>query len=1045
MRSRKIFLAAVLLGASPALWGLEDLKSDAPVAGPTDELIQKIRSELDAVRLTEKDIKLAPGWELPLSLRTVEAFFAKPLDAPVTAAAWMDSLEKSLKFSDFSDLAQAVLAPPAFAATEKPAPIPIDFPPAFPSSLKSPVQKLTAAVLEAQPLLDQAVDSVTPEIRDGFLRLNDWPDADTGMIKQEISSRRIKRFYDGMNDFEQEKLIEAGDILFRALDEALPLFNGETKTKGRIAIKTTAGTVLIAGKEDDVYEKKDLDGVVLLIDLGGKNTYKTPVAAAHEKEIRIVLDYGTDVTVKAERDLHGNAGAGVFGIGIFSLPNAQGTKSFSTGPYSQGAGVAGIGALFIKGTAYLSADRYVQGTGIAGLGMLIADKADKSTYDAMRSGQGAGFSRGLGMFRHRGGNAVIRGGLTQPDPREPLGTVSLCQGVGFGTRAYSGGAVGLAVVAGDNNTVRGSYFSQGVGYWHSLGAFRLRGDQNTIQARRYDLGTGVHSAFGHLGVFGNKNRILNWGVGPAYGWDRSLGSAVIRGNENEIQVEWGAAVAAIGSYSFSSLVGNKNRLKLCEISRAAFFQDQFSYAMHFIEGTDNVAQCIEGPSGVANFRRFKSPWGLVKAQGLTFEQDLKLTPPVWPDTPRQETLTREMLDLQAEITDAETQAPLEQAASLIDVAAAFSLDKETPRLALRALLNFSNADATALVDALEPAAVDQLIQMSVVLPAYGTPMANAIVSKLDGYSAQKKASLTNFLKLMPPSAAAPALLEIAEKSTDEKAKTMAVRSLGALLNKDTGEEPGVRAGLTKLSVYLAKPRDKKNKAAAVDLLRKLRLSESFGLLATAAGSTNDQRLEFIDAAPEDVTTSILEKGADTFLQILNQSRKQNMKRIENELSVLRDAEPRVRHQLAELVKSTTTGVQATAATAIGQIANGDDVPLLEDLLTNDSAAVREATAVALGRMGDAAVPALSRAMSGNSQTKRLALVAVTQTVSDKVSSIVEKGLKDEDPLVRLTAISVLDWLPAQLKERRGDWVNLALESKEDEENKDVQFALEQLH
>src|SRR5581483_11458762 len=95
-----------------------------------------------------------------------------------------------------------------------------------------------------------------------------------------------------------------------------------------------------------------------------------------------------------------------------------------------------------------------------GMGLLRADSAPQSSYVATRSGQGYAFTRGVGMFLHRGDHSEIKGGLVQPDPREPNGSVSLCQGVGFGPRAYAGGGVGLAVAAGSHITVHGSYFSQ---------------------------------------------------------------------------------------------------------------------------------------------------------------------------------------------------------------------------------------------------------------------------------------------------------------------------------------------------------------------------------------------------------------------------------------------------------------------------------------------------------------------------------------------------------------------------------------------------------
>ena len=49
----------------------------------------------------------------------------------------------------------------------------------------------------------------------------------------------------------------------------------------------------------------------------------------------------------------------LFGIGVMILPNKEGLKKITTGSFSQGCGIGGIGALFINGPALLDGNRYV--------------------------------------------------------------------------------------------------------------------------------------------------------------------------------------------------------------------------------------------------------------------------------------------------------------------------------------------------------------------------------------------------------------------------------------------------------------------------------------------------------------------------------------------------------------------------------------------------------------------------------------------------------------------------------------------------------------
>ncbi len=448
------------------------------------------------------------------------------------------------------------------------------------------------------------------------------------------------------------------------------------------------------------------------------------------------------------------------------------------------------------------------------------------------------------------------------------------------------------MIAGSHITVHGSYFSQGAGYWHGLGGFRLRGDDGLLQARRYDMGSGIHSAFGHFEVIGNRNRILNWGVGPSYGWDHGVGSSIIVGDGDEIQVDWGAATGSIGSVSFSFFKLTNSKLKLCGYGGSSFFRDEPAYSMQWLEGSGNELQCQgEADTHGAALRRFQSPWGLFQMSGTNFNEKLKLAPPEWPALPQEQTIQRDSIDLQQSIQAAQKKPAVELVADLVDVTAAFSLDKKSPRDAFAKLLQLPPEQARLLVDVLEPAAIDQLIQLSILIPAHGDVVTRDILNRLDHFPLQKKTVLVNFLRMGRPSSVMDEALRRLNIRKDETIKPALVRTIAALLNNNQGDDPGTRALLSALEKMLSAPDDAAQKKTTTDLLARLPFASAFGLLTTVIDLSVEERLQFFDAAPDDLTNTLQPKGAAAFLELMTAHQQAALDRIHTELETLNAREP----------------------------------------------------------------------------------------------------------------------------------------------------------
>ncbi len=959
------------------------------------------------LRIDPSDVVL-PAPDVPHSIRAVERFFKEPLTVPAVSNEWLSSVNESGHSAQLLQTAYIILvdtSPAVSHATLWPQP-----------TLEALVKNLDAALSRAQPLLNKAVDSISAQDRRGLLELMDWPDEKTGVIQQDISARRIKKRYDGLKSYRQTDMLEAALIVAAAADAAIkasknviPPANSPPVRR----IKMRSGLCLIGGPGDTTYSTDDVKRAALIIDLGGNNTYAEGAAAAREKQIRVIIDLGTGVTVNHRTSAPATLAAGIFGIGLFYAPRG-GRHTVTSGSFSQGCGIGGVGGLFLTGESHLNGDRYVQGAAAFGAGLLRGDGGG-STYAATRSGQGAGFVRGVGIFRHTGDRAELRGGLVQPDPREPQGAVSMCQGVGFGRRAYAGGGVGIASVSGDDVRVTGSYFAQGCGYWHAHGLFQLTGNRSTLQARRYSLGSGVHYAFGHLRVDGNDNRVLNWGVGPGYGWDRAAGSFEIRGDRNEVQAEWGAGAAAVGGLSFGRISGNENRLKLPDLGSGGFMNEEFAYSFHVIEGSGTLLDAPVEWNERASVTRLRNPWGTGRVSGARWTK-LNLEKPVWPELPQETARARESVNLQAILSGAEKKPPMEKAADLLDVTAAFSLDYDTPRQALDALLRQPDENAAALIEALEPSAVEQMIRLRIVISAYGEAAMRAIRSAYAAAPPQKKSVLLSLAGRLPPAEALSFLVDESFNGASTRLRLSAVRALGAALSRDTGQEPGARAVLASAQKFLAAEDAERKQLES--LLSRMRVADAFALLAACVPLNAEARSAFLKAAPKDITESIGANGAREFTRQLALGGAVAQKRVHGALSATGLYETRVRDGLFSLLPSTASAETALAILVLGQLGVADDAPRLVPYLFHDKGAVREAAAVALGRMGETGLRLLNDVFTSTPTARGRVMAALPHAVSDKSEDLLLKGLRDGNPDVRLQALAVFGSLPPVLEDKR---------------------------
>ena len=149
--------------------------------------------------------------------------------------------------------------------------------------------------------------------------------------------------------------------------------------------ETPWGWVRIRGSGNDFIDAAGAVRTLLIVDLGGNDTYLGPVAASS-------ASYPLSLLLDLDGEDEYSAGAGPAAEADDSTnPALRGAP----GP-AQGAGLCGVGVLIdAAGDDQYSAERYAQGVGQSG--RVLADLAGNDRYGVRYSGQGCGYF-GVGLL-----------------------------------------------------------------------------------------------------------------------------------------------------------------------------------------------------------------------------------------------------------------------------------------------------------------------------------------------------------------------------------------------------------------------------------------------------------------------------------------------------------------------------------------------------------------------------------------------------------------------------------------------------------------------
>jgi HEAT repeat protein len=1049
-----------------------------------------------------EDLRVSTPWELPLTLTVVENIFSDPASnvATITDKVYYPASELfnsevfvtcCKEWLSINIDTSVVSFAPINAYYEEKEKVKIDTYVVssieIQSDLKNIVDDLYLAILEAQNFLVKAINSLSDEERriaealicekvgygtkvgrnsvikklEEMLSNGDGGVESTGLPYSELEAK----FFKTLDKFDLQDLMYASYLLMLSCERSIPKLRelrDKVVLRGRVYL--LGGKILISGTQDDKYSQKDTEDVELLIDFGGNNTYLCNAGFAQEKQLRIVIDLGENVVVKSRGPA---AGSGIYGIGLMYLPNPAGRKVIRCGSFSIGCGVFGVGGIFISGEGEFSSQVFSQGAGTFGLGVMYHTEATSSTYVADFFSQGAGMCKGVGLLYVSGDNIFMSGGFSIPDPREPsVGTTSMCQGVGYGVRAVTGGGVGLAIVKTNNSVFKSSYFAQGSGYWHGLGVFRILGDNNRLQARRYSQGAGIHTGCGMMVVSGNNNYTANWGVGPAYGWDGGVGIFISSGNDNMHRAEWGCGHGEINGRAISIINGNRLKLSLPNYGSGSFSRNIASYGISLVGGED-INICIPhlqkdvAHQGYEELKLKPDPWGIfyIAGRNIIFSSSVLVEEISFPEvSSKKEEIIYEnekeenyFLPIISSITVSNGKRTLlREIEEYLKEAAGFHTETAIIKSGMGKLLSLSEENVDILLTLLTPYSVEEIIVLNTVLSSYGRKVLPYVEKRLHSSSGMKKALLINLLSYISVENSAPILFSLLGDS-DWRIRSVAARTLGYLFNHDKGlnYNHGRRTILEKCLQFLSECSDVKKFNKLRDkyknLLNEKTLSDVYGILSLWDDFSKEYKYKigFYEKTGS-VYEGLPEEARDYFFEFLLNNRKVYKKVIQKELSEIRRLEKEVELKLTEILRNEKeAAVVAQVITALGELNLPDKATLsqmmsfLELSLSSYTAtaqdksknitpaAFQEATISSLGRFGKYSYPYLKKCFySSNEILSAAAITAAAHTCDKKLLQILKlpfKGCVDDDKkreFLQLTALATLANLKPPLNKEK---------------------------
>ncbi len=310
-----------------------------------------------------------------------------------------------------------------------------------------------------------------------------------------------------------------------------------------LRLQSAAGAIVIAGTGDDVHDEGD--DVVLVIDLGGNDTWVRGASAGTKRPVSVCIDLAGDDRYVGRSDF--SFGGALGGVAI--QWDCAGNDLYDAGNCSLGAGILGVGVLVDEAgdDVYRSKD-FGQGAGAFGVGILL-DKAGNDLRHVDLYGQGYGSTWGCGVLADLAGNDVYdAGGVHSDAPLHRDRTQSMSQGFGFGMRPDASGGVGVLVDVAGNDRYSADIYGQGASYWFSMGLLIDDEGNDTYCLGHYGQGAGIHLSAGMLLDRAGQDLYYDeYGVGIGGAHDLAVGILVDRGGDDHYVGSGGSQGGALSN------------------------------------------------------------------------------------------------------------------------------------------------------------------------------------------------------------------------------------------------------------------------------------------------------------------------------------------------------------------------------------------------------------------------------------------------------------------------------------------------------------------
>lgn len=346
-----------------------------------------------------------------------------------------------------------------------------------------------------------------------------------------------------LGDVDLERMLAGASGIGAAVDRAaLPSFAG---SPGDLTVETPLGRVAVrGGSATHQYDDAEWHRTLLLVDLGGDDTYRFPAGAttAVDHGVAVVVDvggtdeYGYDVVAHprdegpaghtrlpsdadgrndppagatagpSSRSGTARQGAGRLGIGMLVDLGAE-ADHYRSLRMSQGYGALGIGLLYdAGGDDVYEGEAAVQGAAGFGVGVLV-DRGGNDRYVAYHAAQGFAYARATGALWDGGGDDAYfmhPSDVLYWSPQDPGGSnSSLGQGMGFGRRGdrdrvYMSGGLGVLRDRSGIDRYTAGIFAQASGYWFGTGLLVDSDGDDHYDAQWYAQSGSAHFAISVL-------------------------------------------------------------------------------------------------------------------------------------------------------------------------------------------------------------------------------------------------------------------------------------------------------------------------------------------------------------------------------------------------------------------------------------------------------------------------------------------------------------------------------------------------------------------